>query len=491
MIEDKEANRSLVIPKWQLFSKVCNDRDFDIPREEKFIINSKTEQNLEKDYLEFRKDPNILAASDLLSSAIVINHIEIAKDVAEYIKSQKNINNVIINLSDSILGNESDDISAYDSNYRIGMLRHFLTKYPKNPIYWIELARLYTIKGYIKKARRSVITSLNLAPYDRYIVRAGFRFFVHIDEYDRAFFYVNKAANFTSDPWLKATELNAAILNEMKLGKVRKLNPKVLPFDKVFHYSELIESIGMLEYKSGNNRKAKKKFKLAWSDPSGNVVTHGEWILRNIFPSLAESANLDFSKSLEALTWQSFYKLKLDDALTYVRDWILEEPYSTHPFVCGSDIACHARIPLEAIKFAKEGLIANPNDLSLKNNLAFAYLRSNIIDKAEHILNTYPKSLSERERIFYFATKGLLYYKKGNINLGRDLYLESIKLCRKNNNKRLAAKASLHLAIAEIESNSKSAPSSIEKALRISKDYTSPDILLPKDYIKELLNKAT
>jgi tetratricopeptide (TPR) repeat protein len=489
MIENKESSRSLVIPKWLPYSKVCNDEDYSIPRKKGFIIDSRTKNNLERDYLEFKDNPNILSASDLLSSAIAINDIKIAKDAARYLKSHKNINKVTIHLADKILGNNYPDNFERDFNSDIGKIKQFLSKYPKNPIYWIELARLYTIKGYAKKAARSVIAALNLAPYDRYIVRAGFRFFVHIDEFDRAFYHVNKAANLTSDPWLRATEINAAILNNMKLGKVRKFNPKVVPFGKVFHYSELFESLGILEFSAGNNQKAKKNFKFAWSDPSENVVAHGEWILRNIFPSLLTTSNLDFSKSAEASTWQYYYELKLDDALDCVRDWCLQEPYSTHPFACGSVIACHDKRPNEGIRFAKEGLIANPHDITLKNNLAFAYLRSNNSSGAELILNTFPKILSEREKIFFLATSGLLNYRKRNIALGRSLYLESINLCKKIRDKRLTASASLHLAIAELESNTEMGIKYGEEALKTAKDLDYPEIILPSLYIKDMLKK--
>jgi len=489
MIENKESSRSLVIPKWLPFPKVCNDKDYNIPRKKEFIIDSKTKNNLERDYLEFKNTPTILSASDLLSSAIVVNHVEIARDAAKYLKSHKNVNNVTIHLADRILGDNSQNILEYTFDSEISRIRRFLSKYPKNPIYWIELARLYTVKGYIKKATRAVSTALNLAPYDRYVIRAGFRFYVHIDEYDKAFFHVNKAANFTSDPWLKATEINAAILNEMRLDKVKKFNPKVVPSGKLFHYSELFESLGILELRSGNNKKARKNFKLAWSDPGENVVAHGEWILRNIFPSLLTTSNLDFSRSSEASTWQYYYELKLDDALDCVRDWCLQEPYSTHPFVCGSEIACQNKQPNEAIRFAKEGLKANQNDLSLKNNLAFAYLRSNNQTEAELILNTFPKSLSERGKIFFLATSGLLNYKKGNINLGRSLYLESINLCKKIRDKRLTASASLHLAIAELESNTEMGIKYGEEALKTAKDLVYPEIILPSLYIEEMLKK--
>jgi tetratricopeptide (TPR) repeat protein len=146
-----------------------------------------------------------------------------------------------------------------------------------------------------------------------------------------------------------------------------------------------------------------------------------------------------------------------------------------------------AKKPDEAIKLAKEGLIANPNDLILRNNLAFSYLRSNHINEAESVLNTFPRSLPEHEQIFFLATSGLLNYKKGDINLGRSLYLRSIDLCRKKHDKRLIAKASLYLALAELESNTETAIKFSETALEISEGLSYPDIIIPRLFVSEML----
>ena len=169
------------------------------------------------------------------------------------------------------------------------------------------------------------------------------------------------------------------------------------------------------------------------------------------------------------------------------RDWCLQEPYSSHPFISASEIACMDRKPAEAIRLGREGLIANPHDFFLKNNLAFAYLRSNDINQAELILNSFPRSLGEREKIFFLATSGLLNYKKGNIQLGRSLYLESIDLCKKLHDERVAAKAWLHLAIAELESKTDAAAKYTETALEISKGLNYPDIILPRLYVAEIV----
>ena len=75
------------------------------------------------------------------------------------------------------------------------------------------------------------------------------------------------------------------------------------------------------------------------------------------------------------------------------------------------------------------------------------------------------------------------------IDLGRSLYLESINLCKRMNDKKLAVKALLHLAIAELESNTEMGIKFGEEALRNAKDFAHPEIILPSLYIEEMLKK--
>ena len=488
MIENKEQTRALVIPKWLSNKAVRESKDYEIPQEKQFIIRSSIRDNFNKDYREFKNNPSPTLAGDILSSAITLDEKHIATEVAEYLYSYPNTISVTHDLAGKILGKPISPATIPKPNNLIHQLKQTLHRHPKNPLAWIELARIYTTKGQTQKAERAVIAAINLAPSDRFIVRAAFRFYVHMHDYEKAFYYVKKGVNFSADPWLRATEINAAILNDNKLKNVKKFDPNLIPSNKLFHYSELIESVGILDLIGGNSRKAKKNFKIAWADPSENVVAHGEWVIRNYFPSFATDADLDMGLSSEALAWHNYYRLQLKEALYYARSWILQEPYSTHPFLCASQIACLIGNPSESISLAQEGLIANPDDISLKNNLAFAHLKLNNIGAAKGILDTYPKALSDRDKIFNLATTGLLNFKKGDIELGRSLYQQSIELSGKIDDRRLMAKATLHLAIAELDAKTEIAVPFAQKALSFSLDITNPEIVLISQHIIDRIN---
>jgi len=63
------------------------------------------------------------------------------------------------------------------------------------------------------------------------------------------------------------------------VSRLDKSIPRNLSFNELFHFSELLESYGMLELNSGNSKKAKNTFKRAWINPTENVITHGEWVI--------------------------------------------------------------------------------------------------------------------------------------------------------------------------------------------------------------------
>jgi hypothetical protein len=166
---------------------------------------------------------------------------------------------------------------------------------------------------------------------------------------------------------------------------------------------------------------------------------------------MAQSVNLDTSGSPEAEAWKHYSILDLTKAIMAAREWALEEPYSRHPWTLGSSIFCETDRFKDAQSFAREGLVSNPDDFTLSNNLVFALLKDSKVRDAERELASSPVPKTDVQRPVRLATLGLLEFKKGNLQLGRQFYLEAIALSEKLNAPQLAARAFLNLAIAEIE----------------------------------------
>ncbi len=472
MIDDNNKTKSMVLPKWFEYHRAIHTKDLAIPKTEPFQINSFTKTQIKKQLKDFAADPSVFMAADLMGAAIVINDLETATEMAKYVLKHSGVEVPTLELAKKVLNTEMDaniDSKCLPIDNRIARFKKEVIKHPHNSINWIELARCYTVKGQKEKARKAVIVALALSPTNRYVVRSGVRYFVHVDEFDDAYHHLKKALDQVNDPWLKALEVSISSRINVKLGRSKKLLPANLPPDQIFQFSELFESVGMLELEAGNVKNAKKNFKVAWQNPSESVMRHGEWVLRNKLPTLQPDNMLNYKNSNEAMAWHNFFNLDLDQALENVVEWELEEPYSAGPYVSG----CHIADCLEdfdrAVGFALRGLSANPNHFLLTNNLCYTLIKQNKLDEAKERLMSVPSNLSEIDMLFYNATSGLFEFKKGNVEKGRKLYDLSFKKCKEIGDERLLSRAFLNLAVAEAEMRTENHVAIAEAALKRSK----------------------
>jgi len=185
MIDDNNKRRSMVLPKWLEYNKVIYNKELSIPRVKPFHINSFTKSQVKKQLHDFAKDPSVFKASDLMGAALNINDIETATEMAKYVLKHPGVEVPTIALADKILnGKIGTNIKSkfLPINNRIAQLKSEVIRYPHNGIKWMELARCYTIKGQKEKATTAVTVALNLSPSNRYIVRCGVRYFVHIGD---------------------------------------------------------------------------------------------------------------------------------------------------------------------------------------------------------------------------------------------------------------------------------------------------------------------
>lgn len=481
MIGNKDADRSLLVPKWLSYRKSLPP-EFEILRTNDPLTNSKTRAGFDEDYLLFKESPNLTAACELLHSSIILDNAKVANEAAEYIAQEDNPPTAAIELARRFLeGERADLVSSVEKE--ISRIRRTLRDQNKNSLLWIELGRLFTIKGETDKARRCVLTAIQLDGYNRFIVRSAGRFFIHCNEPDTAYRLAQRAIEYDQDPAILSFQLNSAMLGGGGIPNLRRLSYESLAQSEVLRYSELVASIGVAELRAGKEKRAKRLFQVAWSAPTEIVTAHAEWIIRNIFPFYQGREKVDYSKSAEASAWRNYFDLKLNPAIEYAREWSLEEPYSTHPFLCASGIACSAEKYSSAIDYALEGLVANSQDYLLKNNLAYAYLKLGRLVAAKSVLDSIPRRIKETESEFLMATLGLFEFKQNHIERGRDYYLKAYALSKGNDNLRSAAKALLSLAIAEKEALTESAVDIRERALIESQNINEPSILLLREVL--------
>ena len=487
MILLADYERKLVIPRWLNYAKASKTRELSYPKATPFVLNKFTQRRLVTEYLDFKNAPTPHKAADLMGAAFVIGDESIAIELAQYIKKSSGLNKPIHNLASHILGEAPYAGPSLTIREKIAQSKQFLAEFPNNALGWIERARFYTIAGQVLKADKCVQIALNLAPSDRFVVRSAARFFLHSDKIDDAWTCVKHASDIHFDPWIKATEISIAQVIKKNVKKLKGLVPTSGTPDNIFHHSELIESYGMLELINGNDHRAKKFFKLAWSNPSHNVVTHSEWIVRAHFPAMIDMAEKNFGESIEAVAWRNFHQAKIDEALTAAVEWGLEEPYARNAFSLGSCLAFQKHNYDFGIKIVKRGLEANPNDFGLQNNVCFGLLKMNKVTDAENVFLKIAPPVESASKVVYLATKGLLEYKKGQPGPGRNLYLKAIGEAQEFGNKSLLANALLNFAIAEIESNTVEAKEYASVALSFSEKIVDGFVVMSRQLLHESL----
>lgn len=478
MLELHQFDKRFVIPKWLPFIRAVRSGELSIPRQTDYPVDKRSSTKLAEDYKEFQVSHSETAAFDLMGSAYVIGQLDIAKEAARTVLACKSAPGPSLRLARAILNMPEKLEENPTTKVMISSVRRGLSDYPNNPFAWIELGRLFTIAGQPERATKAVLCALAMSPCDRYIVRSAIRFFIHVGNPELAWHHAAKALSASFDPWIYASFMNLSLLMEKKLRRKDlqlALSPAI-PKSSIFHYSELLETSGIIELENGNERRAKRQFRLAWMSPSENVVTHGEWIIRSRLPDLSEQTNLNLADCPEAMTWHSYWQLKLNEAAASVREWALEEPYSRHPWILGSSIFCGLRNYGEAARFARQGLLANPDDFLLVNNLSFALLKSGEIDSAEKLLMKSPKP-SAAELPVYLATRGLLAYEKKNWGQGRDLYWRAIRTAEGQGNDRLTIKAFINMAIAELKLGSDKGLEMKAKAIDMAKAISDPGVI--------------
>jgi tetratricopeptide (TPR) repeat protein len=485
MIDPQENKRGRLVPKWLEYPKAIGTGELVVPRQTPFEINEATKKSIKHDLEEFATDPTSQMACRLMGAGIILGDNELSHDMASFIIDKRGVDPLSIKLANKILNITHNDEPLLEVDVRISKLRKWVSMYPRSAIGWIELSRAFTIKGQKEKAKRAAMTALQIAPYERYIVRCAVRLFLHIGDLDRAWYYVERASKYRFDPWIKATEVNVALISERKVPHIKKFIPRDILIDQLFDFSELLDSYGCIELDSGNDRTARKQFRLAWKKPSGNVITHAEWVIRNKLPGMKESCVLEFDRSPEAKTWINYFDLNVGKAMDAVREWELEEPYSKHPFIVGSFIACHAGHPKEGVKIAKRGVMVNPHSKIIYNNLCYALLRAGNVTEADKYINKLKAKNETDSDMISKATLGLYAFRKKNVTLGRQTYIEVIDYFKQTNNPELQALALLNLTLAELEAQTPESNNFAVKCMEATKKMKSPHIILMRKLVQE------
>lgn len=458
-----------VIPNWRNYQTTANLGELN------GSINASLDYNFKPDISDILDDweenKTIGVAGDILGVALTCNQKDNIKvqEIARFIEENKGISSkALLEAANQVLFQPvivrkpidgyllAESIQKYDIYQKISTQKKILLKNPRNAIAWVELSRLYSIQGLDKKAERAMKNALFLAPENRFVLRSMARFFSHLGNLDFADEYLRNAKITKYDPWVMATAISVADLvgkssKFTKSGLIKVNSDSFHPFS----ISELSSAIATLELKHNNIKSSRKLFKKSLINPNDNSLAQAEWASqKEIKLDSVNPSSFNIAKPFEALARDSKEKGDWEKSISYAKDWFLDMPYSKGAILFGYDIALLKMKNFNtASEIGKLGLISHPNDPFLINNIVYALILGGNIDEAEILLTKIKPNKLKDDNLTYIcltATKGLLNYRKGNIESGRNLYLRAMSLAKESGDENLMNLAFANFAREEI-----------------------------------------
>ncbi|WP_412468048.1 tetratricopeptide repeat protein [Pedobacter sp. KLB.chiD] len=456
--EDQERT---LIPNWRDYTRTLKMQE--LANKSKPLVH---DIDISRSLNDWRNDQNIGIAADLINSSFISGKTDFVElnQAIEFIINNNESQSLIglahaINgihqspniVGDELLGNNIDlnpqnlhQLSFPDDQQLFRLIKKTKSKAFQqlyNPIPWVELARLYSVFGQVDKAEKSMLVAVHLAPNNRFVLRSATRFWAHLEDYERALYYLRKSEITVKDPWLVSAHIATSSLMN-RYSPLIKSGVKLLESKNFSNYdlTELSSSLGTLEYNSGSFKKSKDLFILSMQSPNDNSLAQLEWLAkRDKQIDFNPFAFTNVQNPFEAFAREDKANNNWKNAFVNTVKWFFDLPYSTGPVLMGSFIASSFLSDQSlAITLCEAGLKANPGDYSILNNMIYAHARNNTIDECRNYIEAFQRikieDLTDEWKITYIATNGLIAFKYGNVSLGKKLYLKAYEEAVKQNN---------------------------------------------------------
>jgi len=464
-------------------------------------------------YIEdFKNNRTIAHAGDLISAAVVngFEKDETVVDAANFILASPNeTTSTQLSLAERIVKGypnsnkifNIDNISLDDFHLHVNPKKvwekiHFLklaaNQFQFNAIIWVELSRHYSIIGQQRQALNTMKIALQLAPENRFVLRSAVRLFAHYDDLEFSHDILRKSQLTNFDPWLTSAEISMATLRDrtsrfMKKGADMVASKNFSPFS----ITELASSMGTVEMINGSKMKSRVLFNKALQAPNDNSLAQVEWASKKDHQLDINPANFQVKHDFEAKALDNFKNEKLGDALTNTFRWFLDMPFSKRPVMFGSHIASAMDDQETSRDFLKAGLISHPNDPQLLNNIIYSLALENKTSDAMNFMEKVPplNQMEKSIQICITATRGLVYFRTGFHDQGRQLYFEAIQAAKEAKSKYFNWLAILNYAREELLIKSDKVQEIMETVASLEDDAENLDIRKLKKEVTEMYEK--
>jgi Flp pilus assembly protein TadD len=493
-----DAEARPIVPRWRPFDEALRRDDLSASTTASRApqLDSIDTLNYERSLQEFRENRSAWFGGNVFVEALARDDLAAAAEIGTFLLSgQSDASPMLRELATQHL-NPEDIQPESTANYRvqIGRLRHRLRVFPRNGIAWADLGYHLNLAGQFREAGRALAVAVQLAPNNRFVLRAAARFHIHHERFEQAQAILNASAATSRDPWLLAAEIGAATSGKRRSRHLQ--HARTIVKDGVFsplQSSELASAVGTAELLfEAPRRQIRTMFAASLQDPTENSLAQAEWAARRC-DGITEKPRLDDRVDThEARAWDNFVNGKFDDAATFAQAWLKDQPFAPMPAQLLSWILSSLNDDYTgAIDILRRALRPNPNDSGLLNNIAFSYASLNETRKARIYIERAALCCDdddEDSRLIIAATRGLIAFREHRPDQGRSLYLDVIEraMTTKADN-RIAAMAWTHLAREEVLAQSDFAPTAAAKALdhgHASKEVTVRALI---DHVEPIL----
>lgn len=450
-----------VVPRWRPFGLTVRSGET-APLARRAPLRGPTD--LSEPEAAFRDSPGNYTAADLVGAAFTTStRSELALEAARGLADDPDAGAAPRDLARALLDwaaygvrlpEETDPphLDFLAVQRRAGQLRRILRAEPRNAVRWADLALAHTVLGHPLQAEREMRTAIAIAGPNRFLLRAAARLYVHMDRPDGAHDLLVRDPSVLEDPWLAAAELATATLAGRTSRYTRRARQLVDDGEghAPRHLSELASQVATAELRAGRARRAKKLMAVALREPTENALAQAEWASANGLT--LHEANLEGPRTYEARALRFSHAGDWAAASAAGMEWLADQPFAQEAAQFTSYAASvGAENWALAQKAAEAGLVANPDDHMLRNNLVFALANQDRVTDAYEHLRVIPWThVAGRERAVLVATEGLMLFRSGQAEGGRRQYRAAISALNHMGEPDLAALATAFWAREEI-----------------------------------------
>jgi tetratricopeptide (TPR) repeat protein len=448
---------------------------------------------------EWRYNKSVPLATDIVGSAFVLGREKEGVEAARFIVTNaEHASRIAQDLARRILhpyllepspGNHIERPEENNIRRRIHIIRLRLHDQPRNALLWTDLALQYTLLDEREKAKKAMKLALSIAPHNRHVLRAAARLYVHFDNYLHANWIVRTAPIVSRDPWVLATEIVTATIagRDSRFVKTgfRLLEDLSLT---TRHVTELASALATLEFAHGNHRASRKLFRRALGSPNENSLAQVRWAAKRLGGLDIEEAHVHVPLAFEADAIKAFQERDLETAFHKTKVWLYDQPFSLQP----SHLACFlSSVALEeygeTLRIVALSERSNPNNRDLQYHKVFALASLNRLDEAQDELDKAINAGGEtRHEILALADQGLILYRRGAPQIGKDYYREALAKAEGKAFEGMRAMAAIYYAREELLAGSPNAEDALKLAHKVAEGVSVGSVDVAFDRLRGL-----